>query len=505
MTVLAMTAVVTTLVGVVLALFVTQHRFVQRDVQRTEALYLAEAAVYQALARLHVDPDWRPVGDSLAPILFPAPRGASERTRDPAPRIWARPLGGFWQIRADAQVGRAIVSLRTRFGESPTRHFDQALALGDTLSALTLTEEARIVGGVRMGSQGIRTAPLRGRPFQGSIQGGAVQVNEDPLPRFASRLFDETMDRLDGYLTEALRVAGDPLPGSRDEEGTLFPWPAALDPNVSDIAAEGLFTDSLHVLVGRGSVALTPEDSLLLRRPIILLVNGDLTLTGPLRFAPGSTLAVTGDLTFDPEVTGQELLVYARTIAANGANFSGQLLARDGVRLDGRCRLAYPSVVYVEGQDGAQADAGRTQTGSVDAEVEEEGVRSDAPQGLVVASASADGTLLYPALGGVAAGQGASVQLEEEARIRGAVYANTRTETSARLDGTLLTRQLYFYEAPATYINWLRAGTLNRLARPESFVLPIGFDAPPSLRRTDEPRYEVVSWQEQITIARTDV
>ncbi|MEL6772994.1 MAG: hypothetical protein AAFP18_18185, partial [Bacteroidota bacterium] len=468
-TVLAMTAVVTTLIGIVLALFVTQYRFIQRDVQRTEALYLAEAAVYQALTRLHTDPDWQPVGDSLAPMPFPATRGDEEQARDPAPRIWARPLAGFWQIRADAQVGRAIASLRTRFGEAPTRHFDQALALGDTLSALTLTEEARIVGGVRMGGQGIRTAPLRGRPFRGSIQGGAVQVNEDPLPRFASRLFDETIDRLDGYLTEARRVAGDPPTGSRNEEGTLFPWLSALDPGVSDIAAEGLFTDSLQVLVGRGGVALTPEDSLLLRRPIFLLVNGDLTLSGPLRFALGSTLAVTGDLTFGPEVAGEELLAYARTIAGSGAKLSGQLLARDGVRLDGRSRLVYPSVVYVEGQDGAQADAGRTQSESVDTE---EGIRSDAPQGLVVASASVDGTLLYPALGGVAAGQGASVQLEEEARIRGAVYANTRTETSARLDGTLLTRQLFFYEAPATYINWLRAGTLNRPARPESFVLP---------------------------------
>ncbi|MEO1633442.1 MAG: hypothetical protein AAFU38_22020, partial [Bacteroidota bacterium] len=166
---------------------------------------------------------------------------------------------------------------------------------------------------------------------------------------------------------------------------------------MSDIAVEALFTDSLQVLVGRGRVALTPEDNLLLRRPIILLVNGDLTLTGPLRLAPGSTLAVTGDLTLGPKVAGQELLGYARTITASGANLSGQLLARDGVRLDGRSRLAYPSVVYVERHDGAQADAGRTQTGSVDTE---EGARSDAPQGLVVASASVDGTLLYPALGG---------------------------------------------------------------------------------------------------------
>ncbi|MEL7361471.1 MAG: hypothetical protein AAFN13_05320 [Bacteroidota bacterium] len=506
-TVLAMTAVVTTLIGVVLALFVTQHRFIQRDVHRTEAIYRAEAAVYQALARLHTDPDWRPVGDSLAPLPYPVPDGGGDQERrvSPAPRVWARPLGGFWQLRADAQVGTATASVRTRFGEHPTRHFDQALVLGDTLSALTLTAEARLIGGIRMGSQGVRTAPLRGRPFRGSFQGGATQVREDPLPRFSPRLFDETMDRLDAYLTEARRVAGDPPPGSSDEEGTLFPWPAALDPNVSDIAAEGLFTDSLQVLVGRGIVALTPEDSLLLRRPIFLLVNGDLTLSGPLRFALGSTLAVTGDLTFGPEVAGQEFLVYARTIAASGANLSGQLLARDGVRLDGSTRLAYPSVVYVEGKDGAQANAGRTHTGSLDTEVGEEGARSDAPQDLVVASASVDGTLLYPALGGVAAGQGASVQLEEEARIRGAVYANTRTETSARLDGTLLTRQLFFYEAPATYINWLRAGTLNRPARPESFVLPIGFDTPPSLRRTDEPRYEVVSWQEQISTARTDV
>ena len=81
-TVLVMTAVVTTLIGIVLALFVTQHRFIQRDVQRTEALYLAEAAVYQALARLHTDPDWQPAGDSLAPTPFPAPRWDEEQARD---------------------------------------------------------------------------------------------------------------------------------------------------------------------------------------------------------------------------------------------------------------------------------------------------------------------------------------------------------------------------------------------------------------------------------------
>ncbi|MEL7169207.1 MAG: hypothetical protein AAGN64_07640 [Bacteroidota bacterium] len=299
------------------------------------------------------------------------------------------------------------------------------------------------------------------------------------------------MDRLDGYLEEVEQLFNAQSPSSQDERGMLAPWPSALDPDGSDIAAEAQFVDSLEVFGGRGAVALGREDQILTQRPAVVLVIGDLMVTGPLNLAPGSLIVATGKLAIGPDVVASDVLMYAQTLEVSGATLQGQFLSRTGTRLDGGSRLTYPSVVYVEGEDTAP--------------VRVDGRRPDVPQGLLVSNVTVDGTLLYPALGGATAGIGATVQLTPEARIRGAVYANTRTEAAARLDGTLLTRQLYFYEAPATYVNWLRAGTLNRSARPESFALPVGFDAPPSLQRTDEPRYEVVSWREHITTARTDV
>ncbi|MEL6612928.1 MAG: hypothetical protein AAFQ53_12585, partial [Bacteroidota bacterium] len=160
------------------------------------------------------------------------------------------------------------------------------------------------------------------------------------------------MDRFDSYLEEVEQVLDDPSPASPGNSA-LIPWPDALDSNQSDIAAEAVYTDSLQVLIGRGAVALTVEDSARVRRPILALVVGDLSVSGPLTLAPGSILAATGDLVISPDVAALDVIAYAHTLSAAGASLSGQFLTRTGTRLYGGSRLTYPSIVYVEGEDMA--------------------------------------------------------------------------------------------------------------------------------------------------------
>ena len=61
------------------------------------------------------------------------------------------------------------------------------------------------------------------------------------------------------------------------------------------------------------------------------------------------------------------------------------------------------------------------------------------------------------------------------ALVRGALYSAWQTDFRGTLHGTLLTRQLYLYESPTTYLGYLRDARLDVTRRPAGYAAPVGF------------------------------
>ena len=88
-TVLAISVIVLLFIGAILSGIVVQLRFLQRDINKTQALYKAEAQVYLFL----VDS----VGRNSQSIEF--------NTDSLGSSIQAELFGGFWKIESLAKVG----------------------------------------------------------------------------------------------------------------------------------------------------------------------------------------------------------------------------------------------------------------------------------------------------------------------------------------------------------------------------------------------------------------
>ena len=68
------------------------------------------------------------------------------------------------------------------------------------------------------------------------------------------------------------------------------------------------------------------------------------------------------------------------------------------------------------------------------------------------------------------------IKLGPQATVVGTVYSNTRVQLDGTVVGTVLTKDFYFYEAPTTYLGWLRSGAIDRTKLPSGFLVPPGFD-----------------------------
>jgi cytoskeletal protein CcmA (bactofilin family) len=78
------------------------------------------------------------------------------------------------------------------------------------------------------------------------------------------------------------------------------------------------------------------------------------------------------------------------------------------------------------------------------------------------------------------------VTIHPGAEVTGLVYAEDRLTLDGSVRGIVIAKDFYFYEAPTTYLGWIRSGTIDRSRLPNSFLLPLGVSS--------SPQYEVLDW-----------
>ena len=430
--VLVLITVMSLLVGAVLALYTAQYRFIRRDAHRLQARYAAEAGVYITLDSLQDNPLWRA---SDAPLRLPEGQES---------RVTVEAFGGCLIVRSEAQYRRSRATVRVLVGEIPPPSFENALQQWDGTSGLHVAGHTHITGTMVVGTRGMKTKTFKRRRFTGRIRGAVFNVPDLAPPYFDKQFLEAALEEAEHYL----HAAPDASQRVSDDQPVAKRLPSE---------------NPVHVFVGDHTII--PGDSLLFKKPVTVVASGRLALEGLFHFEPGTMFIAGKGLSIKGKVSGRDGLFFGRegVEIADSARFSGQVFSRKYIRLSKGSYLAYPSVLYATGE-------------------------AEMPEGNIILEDGTilDGTIIYPPMELEPSVRRGRVRVEPQARVRGAIFNAHETEFHGTLYGALLTRQLYFYESPTSYINWIKDAVIDSEARPIEYLLPLGFSA--------SPRLEVLRW-----------
>ena len=155
--VLIISSILILFIGGILYVYVVQHSFIQKDIDRIKANYLAEKQLYEFFyAKQH-------------------PKDLKEILQSLRLSVREQKHGLFDIIESRYKVNNRWSYLKALVGSNADQVLDYAIVLGDTNAALTLTGSPRIVGNIQAGSKGIRNDNFRGVPFSGKFKGKRIK------------------------------------------------------------------------------------------------------------------------------------------------------------------------------------------------------------------------------------------------------------------------------------------------------------------------------------------
>lgn len=435
-TVLIVIVIITLFIGAVLSGIYVQNWFFQQDIDAVKARYITEAGIYQFLDKT----PYTEIQNKTIEVLYMQDSSRVE--------ISAHSLGGFLDITSTTSFKNQRKSIRVLVGEQQPEWFENAIILGDSTSELTVTGSTNITGDIVTGQRGVRPTNFKGYPFSGSLNGDVERKRGKLLPVFYTAYLASQMENFEDDL---LSVTSNNHQSIQNE----FIAGASLSSG-----------DTVQV---NGNATWTTIDSIKVPDDVTFIIAGNLTLNGNYQFGRYNKIIVRDTLRAGGSISGSHILLYAGESfqVGGGANISCQCLSGNEIIIRDDAYLRYPSFVY-SGEEFASSQSNeiiQIQNNSV-----------------------VDGNVVYPFQQTGFTSENFRVSIGENATVRGGVYNMSQTEPNGKIFGSLLTQQLYFYESPTEYINWLKDSDIDVTARPLDFVVPLGF--------SDNPIYKVLEWQE---------
>ncbi len=420
-TVLIIALIVALFIGAILGGINVQSTFIQHDIDRSKALYRAEQQIYEFLY--------------------------SGQEPDSTGTITSTNYGGFLKISSSSQVKKQKITLEVLAGAIPDSVFDYAIALKDTNSSLSVTGSTNINGDIASGSNQIERSTFKGFPFRGSFTGEAKKKNmRDFFPALQYESLEVQLDRHTSFFES-----------DRKNQFTV----RDLSELAQSQAGDSLyFADSQEWSVNQTTTF--PKD-------IVVLVEGNLTITGDGNLGTYTTFIARDTLSIGGSVTATHAILSAGTFMElrDQVSMNAQLISKGRIQLRDQVYLTYPSMVYTSTTTflGEQQEVIHLQEES-----------------------TVDGTLVYPIETGRFNREQFRIKIDENALLRGSIYNQGQTELTGTVYGSVLTKQFFFYESPTTYINWIKDAEIDINQRPQDFIVPIGF--------SDSTKYVILDWKE---------
>lgn len=448
-TVLVLLTVVSLLLGSFMGIYVLQNKLVKRDTQRTQARYAAEAGLEWAMSELETNASWK----TNAPLIL-----------NHNPHIEAEiqivPRGAFWEVTSTGKTRHATVKLIATIGAIPTNDWNSALVMGDTHSDIFFVGNTQLRGDLVMPPVKLETRTFNGFAFTGSHLGNVIRRTPS-MPNYDDALMEQSIASWERML--------------RGNEGTL------LGGTIQDTAILEASPQQKNTFYTQGDLAISFSKPIQRTSPMVLIVQGNLRISGKTILPEGSTIVASGDVILEDEVQVEDVVFYAKNnmLIMDQFRGSGQFIAGKTLILQNKTYLTYPSLVYLRGDEQEISGQGRMRYGTI----------------RLLDQVKVDGLILYPPSKNVPPERDEGrIFLGEETLVRGGIYAARQTEAKGKIWGTLMTHQTYFYDTPTVYLNWVRDVNIDRTKRPPSYLLPIGFR---SFHDTTKPRLELMRLYEE--------
>lgn len=415
------------------------QKFVLREANGIQALYLAESAVEKCI--------WLLRGNEGRDYLW-RPRNEIIELMDGRQAVVSiEPWGGFLRltVRADYR-GRSKI-LRVLLGERMPPDNRDAITLTNRRSEnLVVCGKNRIIGDVTVGKGGVTTDMSHGLSFEGDkrVEGEIHRNATYDMPFFDNRFFQQAIDDFKKNSLSSPDMA-------RELTALKKPSDTRIRRFEEDLTL-GTGQDSLFHAIDR----LTCRGNLTL--------EGEITITGP------CALIAAGSIVIRNQARMNHCILYADSgiTVRDQARISGQLLCPASIQIRDRSTLDYPSVIYCPGIRQNQA---------IFAQID------------ILDQASVSGAVILDPVsdsgGRISPGQTA-VQVGPNARIAGMIFCRSRTVFHGSVIGTVITESFSFHERVTDYTNWVKDAVFDRTRLPKTYCRPLLF--------SESPVLDIVDW-----------
>ncbi len=422
----------------VVMLHYLQQRTAALDLARVHAQYAAQSGINEFLAQQ----------TSLANIAvhtsleysFPhASKSSVTLTR------W----GSFFLVRSTGIAGNLKTNAIAIAADRPSGIFNNALVFANPNHQLVCAGTTSITGNVVSGKGGVITGTLQGLPTPRTlpVQGKVSQQGNIQLPQFQSTELITEMSSWDALLASASKAgAGDTT------TLVLLGSPTILQPKMIALSVSTIYIHGDVVLQGQ---YVRTDNPLTVAATGTISFSDSAKIRGLIKILAVKQITIANDVEFDSPI------VYSQTsILLQSNQLRGQFFAPSVIFASGSA-VRYPSVVV-----SSQLKVPHPPKNQI---IMENGSRME-------------GTMLFLA----PAVDTALVIIKDGARLIGSLYSTAYVTLDGSVDGTVITKEFYFYQSPTTYLGWLKSAKINRAALPKSYLVPPGF--------SDSPKLDILDW-----------
>ena len=335
---------------------------------------------------------------------------------------------GLYILASSIGKSRNIQEKRVALiGERPTRLFANALVFGNTNHQLVITGSSYIKGDVVTGPAGISIGTLKDLPIPRKlpIEGKVKRESYINLPNMKLKEFIDYFDRiLQGKTPQGINQA--------DVRYLQSGFEVPLSHEAIDATVKFIFL--------KGNLII---DSVLIQRdnPIYVAVDGQINIKENACVEGLICIASTQSIDIDGKIDLDEAIVYSKKEIRllQNTNVTAQLIAPT-ITIESGAKASYPSVLlsYIS-KDAKEAGNGIV-------------IRNGAQVGGSVIAITEDDSKNEPIM-----------NIEPSAGINGFVVTNGVITLDGTVDGCVMTKDFYFYEAPTIYLGWLRSARIDRM------------------------------------------
>ena len=357
--------------------------------------------------------------------------------------------GCFFLVRSTGICGAVKINIIAAAADHPSSDFNNALIFANPNHQLVCAGTTTITGDVIAGKGGVITGTLHGLPTPRTlpVQGKISRQANIQMPQFCTA---ELMNELSAW-DQLLAAANG---GGTGDKTTLFfrGSPTILQPQLIAPSVSNVYINGDVIIQGQ---------YVRIENPLTIAASGSISFSdsarirGLIKILAGKQITIASNVEFDFPVVYSQISI---------AILSNRL----------RAQLFAPSLTF------SSSAAARYPSAAVSIQLQV----SHPPKNQIIMENGShlEGTMLFLA----PAADTAVVILKDGSKITGSLYSTAYITLDGSIDGTVITKEFYFYQSPTSYLGWLKSARINRTALPKSYLVPPGF--------SDSPKLDVLDW-----------